>query len=308
MKFVFNPDKYLMPVYRISPFRTCDIAFNNTLPYNNLIEKYFDRRFGTNQYQYTLNGKEALNLALKYFQLEKNDVVTIFTSTGNFYISSCITDEINKFCKWSRKIESRTKVILVNHEFGYPYPALEDLKTFKLPIIEDYAHSFFLSEETPVMSGIGDFAIYSFPKMFPVQIGGLLVKKKKSGVPYNSHIDLKTIRYLKNVLSYHIRLKSEIIEERQKNYEILRRRLKSIGLTERFSVCDGVVPGVFMFRKNDLVIDLTELKNHLLLHGIQCSVFYGEESFFVPVNQSLNEKDLAYFEEVIREFIKQNEK
>lgn len=305
MIFIHYPDKYLMPIYRISPFRTSDIAFNNTLPFDNYIDSYFARRFGAHQYKYTLNGREALNMALRYYRLVKNDVVTIFTTTGNFYVSSCVTDEIRKFCKWSRKVESRTKVILVNHEFGYPYTGLEDLKKFNLPIIEDCAHSFFLSEEVPEISGIGDFAIYSFPKMFPVQIGGLLVKKMKSSIPDNSQIDLKTIRYLRNVMSYYIKLKDEIIEERLKNYDSLRKRFQSIGLTERFTACNGVVPGVFMFRKNGLAIDLPELKSHLFLHGIQCSVFYGEESFFVPVNQSLNDKDLAYFEEVIRLFIKQ---
>ncbi len=48
--------------------------------------------------------------------LPPDDVVTILTTSGNFYISSCVTAEIEKFCKWDREITDQTKVIFVNHK------------------------------------------------------------------------------------------------------------------------------------------------------------------------------------------------
>jgi hypothetical protein len=58
-----------------------------------------------------------------------------------------------------------------------------------------------------------------------------------------------------------------------------------------------------MFRTDLHSLDLPELKKHLYAHGIQCSVFYGEEAFFIPVHQALSEQDMDYFVEVFKSFI-----
>ena len=107
--FVLNPDPYSLPSYRIGPFRTSDIAFNHMLPVDYSIDIYFNERFTLRNYYYTINGRSAINRALAYYMLEKHDVVTILTTTGNFYVSSCVTNEIEKYCKWSRSIEKNRK-------------------------------------------------------------------------------------------------------------------------------------------------------------------------------------------------------
>lgn len=302
--FVFHPDTYLVPDYKISPFRTCDIGLNHNLPEDNYIDKYFMQRLRGKNYHYTQNGREAINLALSHYNLKKSDTVTILTTTGNSYISRCITNEIEKFCKWSLKINEKTKVLLVNHEFGYPYTDLMNLKKIGLPIIEDLAHSFFSKEKDNVIGKVGDFSIYSFPKMFPLQIGGLLVSNLKYENIESRFLDNPGKRYIKNVLSYYIKRKDKIIEKRIRNYTFLSQKFKQIGFLERFELADDIVPGVFMFHKGKNQLDLSKLKNHCYAHGIQCSVFYGEESFYIPVHQNLNEEDLTYFLEVINQFIK----
>jgi hypothetical protein len=143
--FVLNPDPYLLPCYRISPFQTKDMQHNNALAQSDLIDEYFRDRFQQRQYSYVANGRKAINIALQQYQLQKNDVVTIFTSSDNFYISSCVTKEIEKFCLWSRQIEPATKLLFINHEFGYPYKKISELKKYNLPIIEDCCHSFFFN-------------------------------------------------------------------------------------------------------------------------------------------------------------------
>jgi dTDP-4-amino-4,6-dideoxygalactose transaminase len=236
--------------------------------------------------------------------LKNADVVTILTTSGNFYISGCVTDEIEKFCKWSREIVPETKVIFVNHEFGYPFKNLQKLKKFNLPIIEDCAGSFFSRDPNDETGAIGDYVIYSFPKMFPVQIGGLLVSNISTAIDRQNQIDNLRLRYLKNVLSDRIRFKEEIIQERIYNYKFLKNLFDSIGLTERFPLKSGTVPSVFMFRTDNYNIDLPELKKYYWAHGVQCSVFYGEDVFFIPVHQALSEQDLCYFCEIIKSFIK----
>lgn len=302
--FVINPDPYSLPCYRIGPFQTKDLAINHTLPDSKLVDDYLKERFSNKEFIYTENGRKAIHIAINYYNLDKDDVVSILTTSGNFYISGCVTKEIEKFCKWSRDIVAETKVIFVNHEFGYPYADLQKLKAHKLPIIEDCAGSFFSQDKNKSIGEIGDFVIYSFPKMFPLQIGGLLVSNLPNILDKLDQVSIEELRHIKNVLSSHIVFKEKIIQDRISNYRFLKYKFTSLGFTERFQLDEGVVPGVFMFRTDKQKLDLPELKNYFYAHGIQCSVFYGEEAFYIPVHQALSERDMDYFYEVMRSFIK----
>ncbi len=300
--FVLNPDPYSLPCYRIGPFQTRDLSINHTLPDSDFIDTYFKNRFSHREFLYTENGRQAINIALSHYKLNKDDVVSILTTTGNFYISGCVTKEIEKYCKWSRDILPETKIIFVNHEFGYPYPDLIKLRKYNLPIIEDSANSFFSQDKNNDIGSIGDFVIYSFPKMFPIQIGGLLVSNIPLKSFRNDQLDRFNLRHIKNVLSEYIVTEKEIINKRIYNYNYLKDIFESIGFKERFTNEPGSVPGVFMFRTEHANLDLPQLKNHFYAHGVQCSVFYGEESFFIPVHQTLSEQDMDYFFEVMRLF------
>ncbi len=291
-----------MPDYKICPFSNNDLLTNRLLPKSNKIDDFFSSRFPQKKYIYTSTGREAIYLALESYKLQANDVVTIITTTDNYYISGCVTNEIEKFCKWSRVIEQNTKLLFVNHEFGYPYEELLELKKYQLPIIEDCAHSFFSSDKKNIIGTVGDYVIYSFPKIFPIQIGGLLVNNANNELLKKSVLGESECKYIKNVLSYYIQSKDEIIDKRLHNYLYLSTKFKELGFTERFELTDDIVPGVFMFQKGSHKIELPEFKKYFYAHGIQCSVFYGEESFFLPVHQALNEDDLDYFIEVMKSF------
>lgn len=306
--FIVYPDPYSLPSYRIGPFRTSDLSVNHLLPDNNLIDDYLKTRFRGKHFIYRINGRSAISLALSHLKPDRNDTVTILTTSGNFYISSCVTSEIEKFCKWSRAFVPETRIIFVNHEFGYPYPDLIRLKDFNLPIIEDCAGSFFSNDKDESIGEVGDFVIYSFPKMFPLQVGGLLVSKQKIEERCNANLDTEMFRYIKNVLSEYIEKKDNIIRKRIENYLILNEGFSSLGFRERFHLNDGIVPNVFMFRTDTSGIDLPALKKHFWAHGIQSSVFYGEEAFFIPVHQALTQYDLEYFYEVMKVFLQKTDK
>ena len=100
--FVLNPDKYYCPSYRISPFQTSNLATYNAQKKADFTTSkiILDKKFYNRKWIFTVNGKEAINIALKKIKLKKNDLVTILTSSGNKYISKCVTDEISKFCSW----------------------------------------------------------------------------------------------------------------------------------------------------------------------------------------------------------------
>lgn len=302
--FIINPDPYSLPAYRIGPFRTSDIGVNHSLPDSDLIDDYFRERFNGRDYFYTYNGRSAISLALEYLNPSADEVVTILTTSGNFYISSCVTNEIEKFCRWSREIVPETRIILVNHEFGYPFTEWSPLMDTGLPIIEDCAGSFFSTDRDHTIGRIGDFVIYSFPKMFPMQIGGLLVSSKELKGIGNNKMSGPLLRHIKNALSHYIPDRDIIIGQRLKNYQYLKEKFFSLGFSERFRFEKDVIPNVFMFRTESSKLNLPELKTFFWAHGVQCSVFYGEEAFFIPCHQALIETDLDYFFEVMKSFLK----
>lgn len=302
--FVINPYKELLPDYKICPFSTDYIRINKKINSSSkIIEDYCKSRFFNKNYLFTENGREAINIALSYFNLGKNDCITILTTSGNFYISSCVTNEIEKFCSWSRKFEKNTRLIFVNHEFGFPFTNLSELKKYGLPIIEDCAHSFYSKDDNGDIGAIGDFIIYSFPKIFPVQYGGLLVTPKRVESLKPSSLNFEATEYLKKIVSYNIQNEKNIIKKRIRNYNYLKYKFFEYGIKPRFDLKKGIVPGVFMFKCEKINIELPELKKIYYSNGVQCSVFYGEKSFYIPCHQNLCETDLDYFFEIIKPFI-----
>jgi len=298
--FIINPSKELTAEYKLSPFSRSDIAVNRNLPQSDIIGEFFNHRFGPGRWIYTYSGREAIGLALKHLKLVSDDFVTIFTSSGNRYVSKCVTEEVEKICKWSRKMEPLTKAILVIHEFGIPFNEVGSLRRYGLPIIEDCAYSFFSSDIKNETGNIGEYIIYSFPKMFPIQAGGMFVSKTE--IKVSSTIEKPFSNYLRNVLSNYILKRDLISKSRIRNYEYLKERLKALSFEERFILEPGTVPGVFMFKTGGEIHDLHKLKIYLNNSGIECSVFYGEESFFIPVHQNLTEDDLLFFYEVVKHY------
>lgn len=305
--FVLNPDKYYCPSYRISPFQTSNLVTNNaqkkvdfTTSKTILDEKFYNRKW-----IFTLNGKEAINIALKKLKLKKNDLVTILTSSGNKYISKCVTDEISKFCNWSRKLEKKTATILINHEFGYPFSSIEKIKKLKIPIIEDLCHSFFTSNKINKIGDFSDFSIYSLPKIFPIQIGGILTVKNNIH-KLDSKVKYQLERYIKNTLSIYVPKINLFAEKRLINYEYLKNKLTKFGCTPRFKInkYSKIVPSVYLFKCNQK-INLNKLKLFYTKHGVETSVFYGEKCFFLPIHQNLSKTELDYFVAIFEEFLQQ---
>ena len=105
------------------------------------------------------------------------------------------------------------------------------------------------------------------------------------------------------MLSSQIVLLDKIKQARINNYRVLQRLLFDLGLKDRFKLEENIIPGVFVFNKGATDIDLPLLKQFLYAQGIECSVFYGEQAFYLPVHQNLSETDLLYFYEAIKYFI-----
>ena len=110
--FIINPEKYSTPSYRIGTFQTGDIGkFKKSNKTDVNAKSFFEDRFLNSKILYTLDGRTGIYLALLDLSLKQEDEVLILTSSGNQYIPKCVTDTIEKVCKWSMKITKKTKAI-----------------------------------------------------------------------------------------------------------------------------------------------------------------------------------------------------
>lgn len=294
--------------FYISPFQETDIPFNKTLSNDDFAITYLNQRFGEDQWQYTSNGREAIRLALQKYNLTKNDLVTIVTTTENFYISSCVTNEINNFCSWNREIVPETKVIFVNHEFGYPYPNMEKLLQTGLPVIEDCCTTFFSQDANDMIGKYGDYSVYSFPKFFPIQMGGLIVSNKGEQMEKSTRLNDGEANYIQNVISHHLRNEAQLLQRRKDNFDYALAAFSKLGFNERLQKNAETVPSVLLMNNNEIIKDLPALKIFLTNNRIESSIFYGEDAFFIPSHQCLHYKDINYFSYLINTFINQQQK
>lgn len=241
----------------------------------------------------------ALDMILDSLSLNPNDEVWIVTTSGNRYISGCVTRTIEKYCRWSRQQKDATKVILVNHEFGFVYRDLAALKVLGLPIIEDAAYSMY-SEWNGIRPGsLGDYAIFSMAKMFPMQAGGLLFSSKEKG--FHTNLQEAELKFYQACFGFYHQYKEQIIKARKEIYQQMSDAFSSAGFFPRFEPENGEVPGAFLFKAQGH--DLEGLKHFLQAEGIECSVFYGEEVFYLPCHQNMTRGHIDYLLTLVKDFL-----
>lgn len=292
-------DGFMRPSYRISPFSTASMTENRYAPVAENTQTWMQLRFPTMQFNWTQRGSQAITLALQNLALKHKDVVTILTTTGNRYVSGCVTRAIEQVCRWDREVSPQTAVILVVHEFGAFYRDMPKIYDLGLPIIEDYAHCF---STTPPMASQADYIVFSLPKFIPVQYGGILLSK--TACQTLSVISEDQIQYLDRVVSQAIPQFPVWCAARVANFHRLAQYFSQFGCHPFFEWQPNEIPSVFMFktREGD---DLPQMKLFMQNGGIESSIFYGEPAFFLPVHHNLTADDLDYFAFVWEKYLQQ---
>ena len=286
-RIVVDPGEELIPFIRIHPFNNQYLL--KGCADTSIAKKYLDDRFGS--YKIFPKGRDALYAALCSYKLQKDDIVTVLTTSNNFYISKCVTGTIDKICKWNRDVCPQTKVIVFNHEFGYPRRDMKEIAQYGLPIIEDCAHTFYdLDSEIGKYS---DFVVYSFPKAFPMQMGGLLKCNKAIDLESDKSIETYVLRNL----SLHVDKVGMYKNKRRSNFNRYCKLLSDLGIKPYFDD-QQAIPGVFLFMWYDN-IDYPSLKEFLYANGVECSVFYGKSAFFVPCHQYVSKNEIEYISELL---------
>lgn len=299
--FVINPASYWLPSYRISPYSTSFNSVNYKIFNEGKIDlEVIKSDFGEN-FIPTHSGRAAISLALGHYNLLPTDEVLILTTSGNKYISSCVTTEIEKVCKWTREMNEKVKLIFVNHEFGYCYPDLKAISDYRLPIIEDMALSFASKDKEDWAGRIGDFVIYSLPKFFPMQFGGVVRCNQQFDLS-QIHPDPELEKYFQIFMTHYLPMVPVYRASRLANVKYITDQFSSLGFSNYFNQTKENIPGVFLFKAEG--IDLPEFKIFMNKNGIESSVFYGDDAYYLPIHHNLTEQDLDFFFLLTVEFLK----
>jgi dTDP-4-amino-4,6-dideoxygalactose transaminase len=251
-------------------------------------EPDWSRRFGPGgHYALTVNGREAIGLALDELDLAPADEVVIVTTSGGPYISACVTEAISARCRWTRALGPRSRAIFVIHEFGFPARLAPELADAGLPVIEDVAYAL----GSRAAGSLGDYVVYSFAKSIPVSFGGLLKSprplRKASALSAQGRHELSvlTAHYLDQADASHAR--------RREVFELYRRRFAALGVSPLFEPGPGVVPHAFVAAFPDEP-RAQAMKTLLQAQGIISSVYYGGGGYFLPNHQRLSEAAVDY--------------
>lgn len=237
------------------------------------------------------NAKTGIRYLLEKYNLQREDEVWITTTSDSPFVSSCVTCTVFNHCKVSRVFTRKTKMIWVIHEFGFPHPNLDKIiamgKEQGIPVVEDSAHALHSVREGKSLGFSADYGLFSLPKIFPVDSGGILVGDKGSvnNTFYDEKIDIAVNDKLRRWLPY----VKGFAEQRRKNYQYLRNQFASYPEVYEFSA--ELSPFVYGF-KTPLAGELYRQLDHAN-SSIEFARTYNQDWVLLPVNALLGEPDLS---------------
>ena len=290
MSLLLNPDQYIRPNILLCPFEFSNVK--HYTPDLNSIMRHFESGA-----KLTTNGREAILAALLDI-LDYNKLtackVLIVTSSNSSYVSSCVTSTIERVGKWTMDVKTDYNVIFIVHEFGVRAKLPPGIKK-GVPIIEDFAPSFFLMGRTEISS---DYKIVSFPKFFSVQEGGMVIGLKNS-----FDVSRKLSPYTIGILAYELDRQESIKQQRKKVELKLINGFSNLGFSPFFSDHSDILPWSLMISNDSQISSLPRLKTYFDMHGILLGIFHGHDAFYIPSHQNLTDVEVDYIIRVFESYI-----
>ena len=295
---LMNLQSHMRPRITISPFSVSNMEdmLNNNAGDNIDIaavrpEFWLDQATSLNILR---SGRSALKLALLACGVTQGDSVMIVTTTRGSYVSSCVTKVIDELCLWSHQLESNTKVVLLIHEFGFPCKLPDEVRDRGLTIIEDCAYAVGTRIEGGEVGHIGDFAIYSLTKYYPIPFGGVLASRKPITPDLNPDpLADDAVNFVKQCFMNSVSKYTDWNQRRRENWQYFAMQLKHHGLQDFFDIGTTVVPGVFVAKLSP-AMNGSSIKDRCVLAGIESTEYYGQGGFYFPVHQYLTDFERDY--------------
>ena len=219
------------------------------------------------------SGREAIQKLARHLNLQREDEVFITTTTDTNYVSTCVSATLFNFCRISRVITPNTKAIFVIHTFCFPHTSLMELRTIaderNIPLIEDCISAFdSIDEEGFQLGSIGDYSVYSLPKIFPIEYGGILASR-------NLVIPQNTDEYLEGELKKWLPKIHYLKAQRRKHYSFLQMHIQN----PIYRFTNGVNPFMFGF--------ITDCRSKKLIEKfdfVELGRTHVDDELHVPLN------------------------
>jgi hypothetical protein len=221
---------------------------------------------------------------LRHLDLQKGDEVLIVKTFDGYFVSGCVTKMIEKVCNWSFELSSKTKAVLVIHEFGIP--CKKELPK-GLPIIEDCAWR--------VDSlGIGEYAVFSLQKMYNINYGAFIEGIELTDEFLWSIGCLDTFKRERALRGHFDANEAKRIE----NWNYYDSLIKADGMTP-FAERGDWMPTVYL---QTVASDeeAKEIVERLIIFGVQAGVYWGKSAFYLPIHQEMSLKDVEYMFAVVK--------
>jgi dTDP-4-amino-4,6-dideoxygalactose transaminase len=248
------------------------------------------------------SGRSALKLALLAIGMSRNDSVMIVTTTGGSYVSSCVTKTIEEVCQWSHELKNNTRVVLLIHEFGFPCLIPEEISNKGLTIIEDCAYAVGTRINGGKIGMVGDYAIYSLTKYYPIPFGGILVSRKQiSPALIFDPLTDDAIEFVVNFFMNSASKYENWNQQRRTHWHYFSKKIEKHGLRAYFDLDTTVVPGVFVAYLPSTITG-SATKDRCVNAGIESTEYYGQGGFYFPVHQYLTSYELEY---ILHHFLNQ---
>lgn len=262
---------------------------------NEVISDFFERKGFI-----TINGRKAISLVCKKLNLKYDDEIYITTTFGTHYVSSCVTCTIFNFCKPSKILSNKTKAIFVIHEFGVPHNKIFKLKKLaqrmNIPLIEDCAHSIDSYINDKRIGQIGDYTIFSLPKVLEIPYGGIVLGDIEKSEYKKTRMEEESLAFIEFSLEKYLYRAKTYSRKRRNNFRFLCKKIKELNLKLYFEPNDNISPYAFPFiaKKKEEIINLFR-ENY-----IECFSWLADEIVVLPVHQCLNQIDLKKFVNLLK--------
>jgi len=240
------------------------------------------------------SGKVAIRAIISNLNLKIDDEVYITTTTDSTFVSTCVSATIFNYCKISRVITDKTRAIFVIHTFGFPHPELLKLRKIanelNIPLIEDCISAFNSYNTDNIRLGsIGDYAVYSLPKIIPIKYGGILTSK------------LNDIQGIKdNYLTNNIKLWTPFLDKLRNNSRKNYFYLKEVLGNPVYQEDQNANPYMYGFFSRNYEIAMKDL-----LEIIEFGKTHVENEIHIPVNPFIAyDKETRIIKRIYRKIIK----